>query len=113
MLDRKSRKFLKDLKKMPKGRLKWNLLDFPEGYGSPAEFVAMLNYLEDNGYVTVLRDNGMNSRGVSLAHKGFHLKEFQRREFLNYIAEKWVDFIAMLMAAGSLVVSIVALMSRQ
>lgn len=113
MLDRKSCKFLKDLKKTPEGKLKWNLLDFPEGYGSPAEFTAMLDYLEDNGYVTVPRDNGMNSLGVCLAHKGFHLKEFQRREFLNYIAEKWVDFIAMLMAAGSLVVSIIALMSRQ
>lgn len=113
MLDRKSRKFLKDLKKTPEGKLKWNLLDFPEGYGSPAEFVAMLNYLEDNGYVTVLRDNNMNSRGARLAHKGYKLRDFRRKEFLKYIAEKWVDFFAMLMAAGSLVVSIIALLSRQ
>lgn len=113
MLDRKSRKFLKDLKKTPEGKLNWKPLEFPKNYGGKTEFIAMLDYLEDNGYVTVPRDNGMNSLGVCLAHKGYKLREFRRKEFLKYIAEKWVDFFAMLMAAGSLVVSIIALLSRQ
>lgn len=113
MLDRKSCKFLKDLKKTPESKLNWKPLEFPKNYGGKTEFTAMLDYLEDNGYVTVTRDDSMNHIGVKLAHKGFHLKEFRRRELLNYIAEKWVDFIAMLMAAGSLVVSIIALLSRQ
>lgn len=113
MLDRKSRKFLKDLKKTPEGKLNWKPLEFPKNYGGKTEFTAMLDYLEDNGYVTVPRDDSMNSLGVCLAHKGFHLREFRRKEFLKYLAEKWVDFFAMLMAAGSLVVSIIALLSRQ
>lgn len=113
MLDRKSCKFLKDLKKTPEGKLSWKPLEFPKNYGGKTEFTAMLDYLEDNGYVTALRDNNMNSRGARLAHKGYKLREFRRKEFLKYIAEKWVDFFAMLMAAGSLVVSIIALLSRQ
>lgn len=114
MLDRQSIKFLHYLREQPDNTVSCSDgAPIPEGYGEQNEYFAMMDYLESGGYVSVRRDKLNNHKSVKLAHKGFHLKEFRRREFLNYIAEKWVDFIAMLMAVGSLVVSIVALMSRQ
>lgn len=114
MLDRQSIKFLHYLREQPDNTVSCSDgAPIPEGYGEQNEYFAMMDYLESGGYVSVRRDKLNNHKSVKLDYKGYKLREFRRKEFLKYLAEKWVDFIAMLMAAGSLVVSIIALMSRQ
>ncbi len=113
MLDRKSVKFLRYLREQEENTIRCSMIDpVPKGYGQRDEYNAMMDFLELGGYVSVQRDSSNNRKSVKLDHKGYKFSEFRRMELLEYLSEKWVDFFAMLMAAGSLVVSVIALLSR-
>ena len=44
---------------------------------------------------------------ASLDHKGLHWKEFRRAEIIKYLEEKWIDFLAMLLALAALLISLI------
>lgn len=68
---------------------------------------AAYNYLTESGYVSHQMMSGQPV-GVYLSHKGLNWKYFRRREILDYIAEKWPDFIAVAISLISLITSIVS-----
>ena len=47
--------------------------------------------------------------GFHLSHKGLNWKYYRRKEILDYIANKWPDFIAVVISLLSLVISAIAL----
>ncbi len=79
----------------------------------PEDIRAAVRFLESAGYVEYQTmkspSKGSIIAGFHLSHKGLHWKYFRRKEILNYIADKWVDFFAALIALLSLILSIIAL----
>lgn len=71
-----------------------------------------IRYLEAENYVEykVMHSNkGANNAGVCLSYKGLNWKYFHRKEVLNYIADKWVDFFAAVISLISLIISVIAI----
>lgn len=76
------------------------------------DVMAAVRYLEAENYLEyqkTVSKNSIHNIGISLSHKGLNWKYFRRKEILDYIADKWVDFFAALIALLSLIISIVAL----
>ena len=70
---------------------------------------ACVRWLESQGFVEYQRYGSGKTSGFHLSHKGLHLRYFRRREVLNYIADKWADFLAAVISLVSLAISIAAL----
>lgn len=90
------------------------LASFAASIGVPTEDVrAAVRYLKETGYLEFQMYHSSNgsshSRGFFLSHRGLNWRYFRRKEVLDYIADKWVDFFAALIALLSLVISIAAL----
>lgn len=91
--------------------------DFDEDLSKMAEalssddetVLAAVRYLEQNGYLKYGCAGNIPIR-FYLDHKGLHWKYFRRREILDYIADKWPDFIAVVISMLSLVISVLALL---
>lgn len=45
---------------------------------------------------------------VSLTEFGVHYRDYQRAQRLRYIGDKWIDFLALVIASVSLIISIAA-----
>lgn len=88
--------------------------DLSKNIEIPVEDVrAAVRYLESENYLeyqTISSKSGKLNIGFHLSHKGLSWKYFRRKEILDYIADKWVDFFAALIALLSLIISIIALM---
>ena len=77
--------------------------------GSDSETIrAAVRYLEQGGYLKY-GYSGHTPIWFYLDHKGLHWRYFRRREILDYIADKWPDFIAVVISLLSLVISVLAL----
>lgn len=75
------------------------------------DMLAVFKYLNENGYLEREQNGTAGSRsdiGFKLSHKGLHWKYFRRREVLDYIAEKWPDFIAVVISIISLITAILS-----
>lgn len=73
-----------------------------------------VRYLHEIGYIDYQYYSGTDRvASFSLSHKGKNWKYFQRRAFLDYLADKWIDFFASIISVLSLVVSIIALLSSE
>lgn len=84
--------------------------EFAKSVGLQTETVAVaVRYLEEAGYLEYQKSSS-GYIGFHLSHKGLNWRYFRRKEILDYIADKWVDFFSMLIALSSLVISIVALL---
>lgn len=71
---------------------------------------ATVRYLHDIGYIDYQKySNSDKNAAFALSHKGENWKYFQRLKALDYLADKWVDFFAVLISIGSLIVSVIAL----
>lgn len=70
---------------------------------------AAVRYLEELGYIKYSYSHGELAYQFYLDHKGLHWKYFRRKEIMDYIAEKWPDFIAVIISLASLLISILAL----
>lgn len=70
-------------------------------------------YLISTGYLEPVKATGNEPEivGFRLSHKGLNWHYFQRREIIKYVAEKWPDFIAVIISIISLIVSIAATLS--
>lgn len=74
---------------------------------------ATVRYLNETGYIDYQKSN-KSDRNVSfsLSHKGENWKYFRKKEILNYIAEKWIDFFAAVISVVSLVISVISMISQ-
>ena len=76
--------------------------------------VDAIDYLVVDGYLERLYVDKSDGEkiviGVKLTHKGKHYKYFERQKVKAYIAEKWIDFFALILSVGALAISITALL---
>ena len=92
-----------------------SLAEFASDIGSPVSDVrSAVKYLVDDGYleyITMHPRSGSSSSpiGVRLSHKGKNSKEFDREELKRYIADKWIDFLALVIAIIAFIQSCIAL----
>lgn len=108
MLDKASRDFLAYLESRPEGKISLlQPIDVPDGIQEAWQLMTLLEFLEHREYVKIIRAGGTNNAtGVQITHKGRMRKEYRRQEIRRYFADKWVDFLAMLIALVALVVTI-------
>lgn len=108
MLDKASREFLAYLEVQPEGKISLiQSIDTPDGVRETWQYWAMIEFLERCEYIKIIRAKGTNNAtGVQITHKGRMRKEYHRQELLRYFAEKWVDFLAMLIALAALIVTV-------
>lgn len=68
------------------------------------EFISCLKTLSDNGYIYF----GGNSHETAfrLCEPGRYYYEYRFKLFLNYIVEKWIDLLALIISIIALVVAI-------
>lgn len=91
-----------------------DLDEIAESTHSDSESVrAAVRYLEEQGYIKYSYTQNGTAFQFYLDHKGLHWKYFRRKEILDYIAEKWPDFIALIISILSLITSVVALTKPQ
>lgn len=70
-----------------------------------------VKYLHEKEYLNYACDSKTGKeRAFYLSHKGLNYKYFRRKEILNYIAEKWIDFFSMLLSVISIIISTIALL---
>lgn len=87
-----------------------DLDEIAENTHSDSESVrAAVRYLEEQGYIKYSYTQNGIAFQFYLDHKGLHWKYFRRKEILDYIAEKWPDFIAVAISMVSLLISIASL----
>lgn len=72
-----------------------------------------VNYLEEEGYIEYLDMSGPNGRsshiGFQLTHKGKNWKSFRRQKIFDYVANKWIDLLALIIATAAFIQSCIAL----
>lgn len=113
MLDRLSRKILKYMNKASEKPSEC-YYTFDDGIdrmaaalNSDSETIrADVRYLEEQGYIKYGRSQSGMVINFYLDHKGLHWEEFRREEIIKYLEEKWIDFLAMLLALAALVISL-------
>lgn len=74
-----------------------------------------IKYLEKNNYIeynTLKSSTGPVHTGFHLSHKGLHFKEFERIKLKEYVADKWIDFLALAVAIVAFIQSCIALSMR-
>lgn len=116
MLDKTARKMLKymtDENKVPDGYMMYH--DFYEAYGkysglSQSQMMACVRFLRSEGCIASLRTTSGSKIGFQVEHKGYQYTFFRRQDIKAYIADKWIDFFALLTSVGALVISIIALL---
>ena len=74
------------------------------------EFYNIIKYLVNQGYFEYLYySNSKKIAGFKLTHNGLHYKEFQYMKIKKYIASKWIDFLALIIAIAAFIQSCIAL----
>lgn len=80
---------------------------------SPKDVKKSVDFLLSNGYLeyrTLFPDSERPIRyGFQLSYRGSHFREFQIQNFLRYVAAKWIDFLALIIAFASFILSCIAL----
>lgn len=77
---------------------------------SVEDFNNTIEHLSDEGYIEYVYFSGSNARaGFKLTYQGLHYKEFRLDNIKSYIADKWIDFSALLVAFGAFIISCIAL----
>ena len=77
------------------------------------ECSGIINYLKKTGYLIPRFYSGPHGKteyGVSLSHEAIHYKEFQWISFKKYVAEKWIDFLALVISGFALIISIISML---
>lgn len=81
----------------------------------PTEDVrAAVRYLKEEGDLEYQYSSSPRGEkracGFHLSHQGLHYKYFRNQKIKKYIAEKWIDFFALLLSVCALVVSIISIL---
>lgn len=71
---------------------------------------AAVRWLESQGFLEYQRYGNGKVAGFHLSHQGLHWKYFRRRKIMHYIANKWTDYLAVLISLLSLIISVIALL---
>lgn len=72
---------------------------------------ATVRYLHDRGYIDYQKYSGSDKNAAfALSHKGQNWKFFRRRDIINYLADKWIDFFASIISVAALIVSVISLL---
>lgn len=94
---------------------KSSIYELSDRINIPTEDVrACIRYLNEIGYIEYQYTRTSKEHravGFHLSHKGLHYKHFRKQEILAYIAEKWIDFLSMLLSLAAIIISIIALMT--
>ena len=86
--------------------------DMAQKLSMPVEDLrATTRFLKESGYLEYQTSRG-KAVGFHLSHKGLNWKSYRRKEFLKYAADKWVDFLAVIISLFSLIISIIALLQE-
>lgn len=76
------------------------------------ELLAAIHDLVDNGYLDFTYAPGTKIvKGVTLKIKGIHPIQYKIEIFKGYVVEKWIDFLALIVAIISLIISLIAIFS--
>ena len=122
-MDPTSRKIICYMNKSPKGAeysialsplatsyMDASILDLSKSIQVPLENTrTAVRYLEKTGYIEYIYSNGKKV-GFSLSHMGVNWKYFRRQNFLKYLADKWVDVLALVLSICSFALSLTALL---
>lgn len=100
MLDRTSKRFISFLQSQEDAKFMYSS-DFPECLGCKSDIFATIRYLQKRELVEIIKNKNGIHIGVQLSHEARHYKEFTRANFLRYVLDHWIEFVA-------LVVSIIA-----
>jgi len=101
LLDKKSNKFIQWLKTQPDYAFSFHRP--PDSFGNLNEILSIVNYLESIGYVEIIRNFQGLKYGAKLTHIAVHSKEFSFLASIEYIKEKWIDIIALLISVLALI----------
>lgn len=71
---------------------------------------AAIRWLKEQGYLEYIKYTSGGIAAFHLSHMGRHLAYFTRKALLKYIADKWIDFFALLISIGALTLSLIALL---
>mgnify|MGYP000351463469 CR=1 FL=1 len=84
--------------------------DLAQKLSMPTEDIrAASRFLVEKGYLEYQKAGDRNA-GFHLSHQGLHYKYFRRQKILKYIAEKWIDFFALLLSICALIVSVISIL---
>ena len=75
------------------------------------DFSNAVSHLINEGFVEHIRSRSGRITGIKLTHKGVHYKEFTRQKIREYIVDKWIDIIALVVAVAAFIQSCIALAS--
>lgn len=76
------------------------------------ECTGSINYLRKIGFLAPACLNGKTGKieyGLCLTHEAIHYREFEWIKIKKYVAEKWIDFLALIVSVLSLVISVIAI----
>lgn len=113
MLDKSSKALLEFMNGIPSKTIDY-ISDFqwPPSVGDEDEFLALVRFLEEKGYLESIKTQMGHSVGTRLSHKGLHWKEFRRQEILLYFEDKWIDFFALLVSIAAIILSVISLAAQ-
>lgn len=112
-LDRKCKKFLNYLRSCEKYTLDYlGAAEKLKRFGDICEVEKMIEYLNKLEYVKIITIEPEIEAGVTLQYKGIHWKKFNFIATIDYLKEKWIDFISMATSVIALILSLTALLSQ-
>ena len=126
MLTRKEKRFIKKLIRYAKRNN--NIFEISVPKDRVDNFLKEINFKISHNELALLNAKGYfyeytahNNRtdadmfsGVffCLSYNCLHYKEIEARKFLDYLKEKWIDFLAMITSMAALILSLISLLSQ-
>ena len=90
-----------------------SIVDLSQKLGRDVEDIrAAVRFLESSGYLEYTRLNsksGSSNIGIHLSHKGLNWKHYRAEKLLSYVADKWIDFLALAVSIIAFIQSCIAL----
>ena len=102
MIDQRSKKFIKWLSAQPEHRYLY-FDECPDEFGEQDEFFAMVRFLDSKGLVDIVKNQNDLHVGVCLTHIAIHGKEFKFIAIAEYIKDKWVSILALIISILSFI----------
>jgi hypothetical protein len=73
---------------------------------------ANIRFLYDLGYVDFQKSDIGQNFSFSLSYKGLNWKSFRKFDLLSYLADKWIDILALIFSGVALAISITSVLLR-
>ena len=113
-MDKTSKKILKYLKAQNSDFICWFGADL-DGMAHAINITsesanAAVVWMVENGYIEYVPNQQGRHVAFTLSHIGRNSGYFARRTFLKYVGDKWIDFFALLISLGALILSLIALL---